>query len=381
MPSPKAPATTYPARLMQSLLWAGFIAFVVVMMLIDLFVVGKKGEVMPVRKALAWTGVCVAAALAFVPVLYWLYDTHFAGMGAAVGTKPEMKGKEAAAIFLQGWLLEYALSVDNLFVFAVIFRHFRVPAEHQHRVLTWGIIGALILRGIMIAAGTVLLTRFHWLIPMAGVFLIYTGIMMVAGGDKEFDAEHHWAARLVRKIWPLEPRFHGEHFFVKVPDRRNSSRLVWAITPLFLTLILAEATDLVFALDSIPAVFGISKNIDAFLVFTSNVFAILGLRSLYFAIAALMGKFDRLKYALAFILGFIGLKMIAESGEAIAGVVRWADGRLEAWFDAGIGTTWQGWHLHVPAWLSLGVIVMSLVVGVVASLMAKPKPDDTAEGT
>jgi tellurite resistance protein TerC len=366
---------------MQAFLWAGFIVFVVAMMLIDLFVVGKRGEVMPVRKALMWTGVCVFAALAFVPVVYWMYDAHVLGMGAASDAKPEMRGREAAAIFVQGWLLEYALSVDNLFVFAVIFRHFRVPAEHQHRVLTWGIVGALILRGIMIAAGTVLLTRFHWLIPLAGVFLIYTGFMMVAGGDKEFDAEHHWAASLVRRIWPLEPRFHGSHFFVKVPDRKDATKVVLAMTPLFLTLVLAEATDLIFALDSIPAVFGISKNIDAFLVFTSNVFAILGLRSLYFAIAALMGKFDRLKYALAFILGFIGVKMILESGEAIAGVVRWADGRVEAWFDWGFGITWKGWHIHVPAWLSLGVIVLSLAVGVVASLLAKPKPANNEQAS
>lgn len=370
---------------MQAFLWAGFLAFVIAMMLIDLYVVGKKGEVVPVRKALAWTGVCIALALAFVPVLYWMYNSHTLGMGAAHADKPAMSGREAAAIFVQGWLLEYALSVDNLFIFAVIFLHFRVPAEHQHRVLGWGIIAALILRGIMIGAGTVLLTRFHWLIPLAGVFLIYTGWGMVTGGDDEFDAEHHWSAKIVRKVWPLEPRFHGDKFFVRVPDRTDPAKMVRAMTPLFLVLVVVNVVDVVFALDSIPAVFGISKNIDAFLVFTSNVFAILGLRSLYFAIAALMGKFDRLKYALAFILAFIGVKMILESGEAIGAVVMKLGSWITAWETLGnavpllrqIATwmvNWHGWHVHVPAWMSLAVIVLSLATGIVASLLATPKP-------
>lgn len=370
---------------MQALLWAGFVAFVIVMMLLDLFVVGKKGEVVPVRKALAWTGVCIALALAFVPVLYWMYDSHVLGMGAAHADMPAMGGREAASIFLQGWLLEYALSVDNLFIFAVIFLHFRVEAQHQHRVLAWGIIAALILRGVMIGAGTVLLTRFDWLLPLAGAFLIYTAWGMVSGGDDEFDAEHHWSAKLVRKVWPLEPRFHGDRFFVKVPSRDNASKLVRAMTPLFLVLVVVNIVDVVFALDSIPAVFGISTNIDPFLVFTSNVFAILGLRSLYFAIAALMGKFDRLKYALAFILAFIGVKMIAENGEAIAGVVQATGDRIAKWDwlvtsvptlkrACAWMTSWDGWHVHIPPWLSFAVIVASLAVGVVASLLAKPKP-------
>ncbi|MFO0833095.1 MAG: TerC/Alx family metal homeostasis membrane protein [Phycisphaerales bacterium] len=354
---------------MQAILWAGFIAFVLVMMLIDLFVVSRKGEAVPVRKALAWTGVCIVAALAFVPLLYLLYSTHAMGIGSGDATKPGVGGREAASIFLQGWLLEYALSVDNLFVFAVIFQHFRVPAEHQHRVLGWGIIAALVLRGVMIGAGTVLLNLFHWLIPLAGVFLIYTGWGMARGQEDEFDAEHHWSAQFVRKFWPLEPRFHGDRFFVTVPDRNDATRSMRAMTPLFLVLVVVNVVDVVFALDSIPAVFGISRNIDAFLVFTSNVFAILGLRSLYFAIAALMGKFDRLKYALAFILAFIGVKMILENGEAIAKAAHSVAARVHA-----DSFTWDGWSVHMPTWLSLVVIVVSLACGVAASIFAGRTP-------
>jgi tellurite resistance protein TerC len=335
---------------MQAWLWAGFVAFVIVMMVLDLKVVGARYKIVPVKIALAWTGVCVLLALAFTPFLKHIYDTHLWGIGSTSGHDGiAMTGRTAVTLFLEGWLLEYSLSIDNLFVFAVIFRYFRVPAELQHRALAWGIIAALILRGVMIGAGSWLFSNFDWMLYVAGLFLLWTAWNMVMGKNEDFDPEKHWAARLAKKVFPFEPRFHGDKFFVRAPVYDGGGRGVLSMTPLFLVLIVLNVVDVVFALDSIPAVFGITT--DPFLVFTSNVFAILGLRSLYFAIAALMGKFDKLPYALAAILAFIGVKMLCEKP-------------LEHYA-----------QIHLPIWLSLVVIVVALTAGVIWSLASKQGPE------
>lgn len=338
---------------MQAWLWAGFVAFVVVMIVLDLKVIGGRHRVMPVKLAVTWTLVCMVLALAFMPVLKYLYDTNLWGIGLSTEEgKPAMTGRSAMLLFFQGWLLEYSLSVDNLFVFAVIFRYFRVPAEIQHRALTWGIIAALILRGVMIGAGAWLFSTFDWMLYVAGAFLIWTAWHMISGKDDDFNPEQHWASRLTRKVFPLEPRFHDDKFFVRLPPppgAAQGTKGVLAMTPLFLVLVMIEVSDVIFALDSIPAIFGITT--DPFLVFTSNVFAILGLRSLYFAIAALMGKFEKLSYALAGILAFIGLKMLLEKP-------------LEHYA-----------HTHIPIWVSLTVILVALTAGIVWSLLSADGKD------
>ena len=319
---------------MQAWLWIGFVGFVLVMMVLDLYVVGRKDRAVPVKVALAWTGVCVLLALAFTPVLHVIYDRHLWGIGLATASADALGGGMAVTLFIQGWLLEYSLSVDNLFVFALIFSHFRVPSARQHRVLAWGIIAALILRGVMIGAGAVLFQRFHWLLYVAGAFLMYAAIGMVRGEEAHFDAERHWAARLTRKVFPLEPRFHGDRFFVRL-GREQGGRV--AMTPLFVVLVVINVVDIVFALDSIPAIFGVTT--DPFLVFTSNVFAILGLRSLFFALAGLMQQFQYIKFSLVFILAFIGVKMLLSGYYPIADEV------------------------------ALAVILAALLVGVAASLL------------
>lgn len=338
-------------------LWVGFIAFVFVMMVLDLKFVGSKDGSVTVKTALLWTGVCIILALGFLPVVYWIYEHHVLHIGtklAADGTRESvMKGTKAATLFFQGWLLEYSLSVDNLFVFAVIFRHFAIPPRRQHRVLAWGIIAALILRGVMIGAGAWVFGRFHFMLYIAGAFLIWTAIGMIRSKDEEFNVDKNFAARLAKRVFPLVPSLEGDKFFVRQHGESGSHL---AMTPLFLVLVVINVVDVVFALDSIPAIFGVTT--DPFLVFTSNVFAILGLRSLYFAIAALMGKFELLKYALAFILAFIGVKMLLEM-------------------------KWIGIHISSP--VSLGVIVCSLTIGVLASIVharrhgeESPGPDATA---
>lgn len=322
-------------------LYLAFGLFVVVVMSIDLALTRNVGEISP-RRALTWTGICIALALFFIPALYAMYDAHWLKLGLNPDGTIARSGFTAAAEFFQGWLLEYALSIDNLFVFALIFRHFAVPAASQHRVLTWGIIATLVLRGTMIIAGMALVHRFEWILWIAGAFLVYTGFkMLVAKDDDEFDPESSTIIKITRRVLPLTTEYDGERFFT-----RKAGPLV--ATPLFLVLIVLNIVDIVFALDSIPAAFGVTR--DPFLVYTSNVFAVLGLRALYFVLARMMDRFQYLGVSLAVVLMFIGSKMLAE---------RWLDQLLPR---------------ATLTFISLGFIAGAIALGIFFSVRAPRAP-------
>ena len=265
--------------------WVIFIAFVLAMLALDLGIFHRKVHVVHPKEASAWVTVWVALALAFAGGLLVFYGPH------------------VALTFLTGYVIEESLSIDNIFVMVLIFEYFKVPAICQHRVLFYGILGALVMRGLFIGVGTVLLARFHWVIYVFGAMLIVTGVRMALKQDEEFEGERNPIVRSARRVLPLSPDFHGKHFFVI----QNGRKLA---TPLFLVLVLVEVTDLVFAIDSIPAIFGVTR--DPFIVFTSNIFAILGLRSLYFLLAAVVDRFYLLKYGIAAILTFVGVKMLGD---------------------------------------------------------------------
>ncbi len=297
-------------------LYGGFTLFVLAMLAVDLGVFHRKAHEVSLKEAATWSAVWVSLALTFN---YGIY--HF--MGAQAGLE-----------FLTGYLIEKALSVDNIFVFVLVFSYFRVPARYQHRVLFWGILGALLMRGAMIAAGAVLIVRFHWIIYVFGAFLVVTGIRMAMHDDPEIEPEHNPIIRLVRRLLPVSRVYHGQRFFVKEEIR---GRIRWMATPLFIVLVVVETTDLVFAVDSIPAIFAVTT--DPFLVYTSNVFAILGLRALYFLLAGVIHRFHFLKLGLSIVLVFVGAKML------LADVY------------------------EIPIALSLGVVAFVLIAAVVASLL------------
>lgn len=263
-------------------LWAGFNLFVLLMLALDLGVFHRKTHAVTVREALTWTGVWITLAMLFNLFVYGYF------------------GEEKAVEFFTGYLIEKSLSVDNIFVIILIFSYFHVPQEYQHKVLFWGILGALVMRVIFILSGIELIHRFHWLIYVFGGFLIFTGIRMLTSGDAKIEPERNPLVKMARKLFSVTPGFEGSAFFVKREGK------TWA-TPLFLVVILIEATDLIFAVDSIPAILAISE--DPFIVYTSNVFAILGLRSLYFALSGIEKYFHYLKFGLSAILVFVGVKM------------------------------------------------------------------------
>jgi len=266
----------------NALLWTFFNLFVLGMLAIDLGIFHRKSHEVSVREALIWTCVWITLAMFFNLFVYYYFD------------------HEKALEFFTGYLIEKSLSVDNIFVIILIFSYFKVPSAYQHKVLFWGILGALVMRVIFILTGVELIHRFHWLIYVFGGFLVYTGIRMLTAGDLKIDPEKNPLLKLSRRIIPITPTFEGDNFFVKKDHQ------TWA-TPLFLVVILIETTDLIFAVDSIPAILAISD--DSFIVYTSNVFAILGLRSLYFALAGIEKYFIYLKYGLSAILVFVGVKM------------------------------------------------------------------------
>lgn len=267
------------------LFWLAFNAFVLALLALDLFVFQRKQRTMRFREALAWSAFWIALAAAFAALIYF------------------WRGSTKSLEFITGWTIEESLSVDNLFVFLVLFRYFQVPSHHQRRVLTYGIIGALILRGIFIFAGVSLIRHFHWIIYLFGAFLIYTAFKLLRGETEKADPEKGWILRTARRYLPVTTHFHGPRFFIF--DEETGRRLA---TPLLLVLLVVEGTDVLFAADSIPAVLAISR--DPFIVYTSNVFAILGLRALYFTLAGLIDAFHLLHYGLAVILAFIGVKML-----------------------------------------------------------------------
>lgn len=363
-------------------MWIGFLVLVVALLALDLGVLNRGNHEMSAKRALAFVAFFVALGALFNVALYFMYAGDWMGMGTsfaklmmgadqpgAVMPSPAKIGFTAAGQFLAGWLTEYSLSVDNLFVIALIFSFFKVPSKYQHRVLFWGILGALIARGVMIFAGTALVQQFEWLIYILGAFLIYTGVKLaLAKEDDQHDFNNMLVVRLARKAFPITHEFDGQRFFTRLPTG------VRAATPLFLVLLIVETTDVIFAVDSIPAIIGITR--DPFIVFTSNVFAILGLRSLFFALAALMDKFHFLKYSLSLILAFVGVKMMLEGVHhlpALGTKYLGSNNQTPAWL------AWLPDHqVHIPTSISLSVIGASLALGVVASLLyAKKHPGHT----
>jgi len=302
--------------------WVGFIVFVLAMLAVDLGVFNRTAHVVTPREAARWSILTVILAMIFASGIAWGW--------LPVG----VEGKGKALEFITGYLIELALSVDNIFVFVLLFSYFKVPPKYQHRVLFWGVLGALVMRGAMIWAGALLIERFHWIIYVFGAFLVFTGIRMAMQDEMDIEPESNPALKLVRRFFPVTPHYHGQNFFVK---EEVGGRLRQVATPLFVVLVLVETTDLIFAVDSIPAIFAVTR--DPFLVFTSNVFAILCLRSLYFLLAGVIERFYLLKLGLSAVLVFIGIKMLA------SGVY------------------------HVPIAISLGVVALLLGASVVGSLM------------
>ncbi len=326
-------------------IWSSFVAFVLAMLALDLGVFHRKAHAIKVREALIWSGVWIALALAFGVFVYFGYEGHRWGLGSRpdpVGQQVN-DGKGALLKYLTGYVIEKSLSVDNIFVIAMLFGFLAIPAKLQHRVLFWGILGALVLRGIMIGLGAELVSRYHWILYIFGAFLILTAGKMLVMNTENRDPGHNVVFRLVRRLFPVTDHLCGQHFVI-----RHGSQAKWALTPLAVALIVAEATDVVFAVDSIPAIFAITA--DPFLVFTSNVFAILGLRSLYFALAGMLDQFRYLKVSLAIILAVVGLKMLLAS-------------QLK-------GLLGESFNLYL-----LIVVMLILAGGIVASLIsARPTP-------
>jgi tellurite resistance protein TerC len=299
--------------------WLGFNALILLLLALDLGVFNRKVHVVSVREALGWSALWVTLAVCF-----GLWVRH-------------AMGPQAMLEFYTGYIVEQALSVDNLFVFILIFGYFRIAPDMQHRVLFWGILGALVMRGAMIAAGAAMLARFHWIEYVFGGFLVITGIRMAIGGHDAIEPDANPVIRLARRVLPLTTKYHGARFFVRESVTPGApTRLV--ATPLFIVLLLVETTDVVFAVDSIPAVFGVTRN--PFLVYTSNVFAILGLRSLFFVLSGVIARFHLLKYGLAVVLVFVGTKMLLAEVRPIP----------------------VGWSLGVVAGVLLASVTLSLLI-------------------
>jgi len=305
-------------------IWIAFNAGVLAVLAIDLGVFNKKAHKITVKEAAIWSSVWITLSLGFAGVIY------------------KIRGKQAALEFVTGYLIEYSLSIDNIFVIVLIFSYFRIAEKHQHRVLFWGIIGALLKRGSMISAGAFLIQRFHWIIYVFGAFLIFTGIRMAMQDETDIEPESNPVLRLVRRLLPVTEDFRGQNFFVTEPVHRGEAPRLLA-TPLFIVLVLVETTDLIFAVDSIPAIFAVTK--DPLIVYTSNVCAILGLRSLFFMLAGVIHRFQFLKLGLAVVLTFVGVKML------LSGV------------------------FEIPIFISLLVIGIILGISVLASLFYPRRKD------
>jgi tellurite resistance protein TerC len=324
--------------------WAGFLTFVGVLLALDLGVFNKKAHAPSIKEALLFTGAVMVLAVLFTALVWIGYHNHWLGLGSHLDAVDGQvnDGRLAAVKFLTGYVIELSLSMDNVFVIALIFQHLRIPTHLQHRVLFWGILGALAMRGAMIGVGAALVARYHWILYLFGAFLVYTGVRMLFTTGEEDAPGETWVMRQLRKYFPITDEFHGQRFTILMNGRR------W-LTPLAVALVLVETTDLIFAVDSIPAIFAITA--DPFLVFTSNVFAILCLRSLYFGLAGLIERFKYLTISLALILALVGVKMLASKwlvlwiGESlnfwmlglVAGILlggaissRWSEGRTRA---------------------------------------------------
>jgi tellurite resistance protein TerC len=313
---------------MTSLVWVGFFAIYVALLALDLVVLHREARVLHVRQALGWTVVWILVALSFSAVIYGLYEYDWLNWPNPSG------GREAWLQFVSGYLLEWSLSVDNIFVMALIFSYMKIPPVLQYRVLFWGIVGAIVLRGAMIALGAVLIHTFDWMFYVFGGILLVSAARMLRTDEEEYDPSKSVLIRFARKVYPVTDRLDGERFFTRIEGRSTA-------TPLFVTLLFIDFADVVFAVDSIPAIFAVTQ--DSFLVFTSNAFAILGLRSLYFAIAGMIAMFHYLKLSLVFILGFIAIKLMLVH------------------------------HVTIPNLVSLLVIVGMLAIGILASVLKKSR--------
>ena len=313
--------------------WVVFIIAILFFLALDLGVFHRRAHVVRFREALLWTAIWFACAMFFA----------FVAAPALVGSWT----KQDTVMFITGYIIELSLSMDNVFVIALIFTYFRVPSEFQHRVLFWGILGALVMRGLMIGVGVAMVRQFEWILYALGAFLVFSGIKMIFGGDEEVHPEKNIAIRVARKFYPVSSAYDGQRFFTRLNGRR-------ALTPLALVLLMVETTDLIFAVDSIPAIFGITDK--GFIIFTSNVFAILGLRSLYFVLAGAIGYFQYLKVGLSVVLVFIGLKMLLDPhhGEP-------------KWFQKEISNT-------VSLAMVAGIIVISILASLAAASRKAPPP-------
>ena len=301
------------------LMWGGFITFVILLLALDLGVFNKRPRAPTMKEALAFAAMTVALALCFAGFIYEAYANSWQGLGSQVdGVDHRLNdGRLATVKFLTGYIVELSLSMDNVFVIALIFDHLRVPAHLQHRVLFWGVLGALGMRGVMIGGGAALVARYHWILYLFGVFLVFTALRMLFAKPDHSAPDESWVVKWLNRHFRVTREFHGTKFQLTRDGKRY-------ITPLAVALVLVETTDLVFAVDSIPAIFSVTT--DPFLVFTSNVFAILCLRSLYFGLAGLIERFRYLKVSLAVILGGVGVKMLA-----VEWITRWLGESVNYW--------------------------------------------------
>lgn len=314
------------------LVYGAFILIVLLLLALDLGVFNKKLHVIGIREALGWSAFWICLGLLFSLAIYYIYEHHWLDIGDLKADN--ISGQKALFEYLTGYIIEKSLSLDNIFVIALIFEYFKIPLIYQHRVLFWGIVGALLLRGIMISAGAIMISQFTWTVYVFGLFLIFTAIKMLISGDEKIDPDKNPIYKIVKKFYKITDKIDGMHFFAKVDGKK-------AVTPLFIALIIVESSDVLFAVDSIPAIFAVTK--EPFIVFTSNIFAILGLRSLYFALAAMIQKFRYLKISLVFILSYVGVKMVLSH------------------------------HYPIPSWVSLIFIAVILAVGIIASMIRSKK--------
>jgi len=315
------------------IVWGIFIAFIILFLALDLGVFNKNPHVIKTKEAAIWTSIWVTIALGFSGVIYWLFKEGL------VENPTDLTPEIAVLKYITGYLIELSLSIDNVFVIAVIFSSFAIPQKYQHEVLFWGILGAIVFRALMIFFGVALINKFDWIIYVFGAFLLFTAFRMLTHKEEKFDPKKSKIFQFMKKLFPVSYKMDGDKFFIKRMGIR-------AATPLFVALIIIELTDILFALDSIPAILAITS--DPFIVFSSNILAILGLRSMYFLISRMLTKFRYINYSLVVILAFVGVKMILSH------------------------------NVEIPEWLSLGVIGFSLAAGVVASIII-PDPNAPEE--
>jgi tellurite resistance protein TerC len=307
------------------IVWICFLAAVFFFLALDLGVFNRKAHIISMKEATMWTAIWVVLSFLFSGVIYWLYSTDY------IANPTQLRPHLASVKFITGYLIELSLSVDNIFVIAIIFASFKIPQKYQHRILFWGILGAIIFRGLMIYFGVILINKFSWMTYVFGAFLIFTAIKMLFSkeNDDKFDPKQSLGYRILGKIIPITTHHEKEHFFVRINTKLYA-------TPLFVALVVIEVMDVLFALDSVPAILAITS--DPFIVFSSNIFAILGLRSMYFFLANMLEKFSYLEYSLMAILTFVGIKMLIHDA------------------------------IEFPEWVSLGFIALSILTGVLVSI-------------